>query len=159
MRSLVGSFCAILLVTSLSFSVTPSALPFLLGSNGASAVLIYALPTLKPSQPRAVIGGNLVSAFVGVSVRKLVVEIPQCDSCLGVASALAVALAILAMQLTGTVHPPGGATALLAVVGGMEKLGYMYLIFPVLVSSLVLLVVGILSNNLFGLEGYPQSWF
>ena len=169
-RSCVGSFCGILVLASISFSLTPSMIPFILGSNGASAVLIYGLPSLKPSQPRAVIFGNIFSAFIGVTTRKLIVEIPQCESCIPLAAALAVALSTVCMHISGTIYPPGGATALIAVIGGPEQysLGYMFIIFPVLASSVILIVVALITNNLFGLGsldakegkgGYPIAWF
>ena len=166
-RSLLGSFCGILVLASISLSVAPSMLPFILGSNGASAVLVYGLPHLKPSQPRAVIFGNLLSAFIGVSIRMLVVEAPQCESCRALAAALSVSFSTVAMHVTGTVYPPGGATALIAVIGGpdQDKLGFMFLVFPVLASSVILLFVALIINNLFGLSsadarerGYPNAW-
>ena len=171
LRSSLGGFCGILFLAAINQSVTtqsPLAFPFILGSNGAAAVLVFGLPTLKPSQPRAVIGGNLLSAIVGVTMRKLIVDIPACDSCIAVAAALAVSFSILLMHVTGTTHPPGGATALIAVIGGVEKMGYYFLLSPVLSSSISLVLVALVVNNLFNLDspeardgkgGYPLSWW
>ena len=128
---------------------------FLIGSFGASAVLAYGAPQAPFSQPRNLIGGHCVSAFVGVSIFLFLGDqsIFACP--------LAVSLAIIAMQLTGTVHPPGGATALIAVIGGssVQELGYWYVLCPVGLGACIMLVVAILVNNLFGDQArkYPSS--
>ena len=85
---------------------------FLIGSFGASAVLVYGVPMAEFSQPRNVIGGHVLSAFVGVTLYQIFgfESIWVCP--------LAVSLAIVAQQSTRTVHPSGGATALIAVIGG-----------------------------------------
>ena len=107
---------------------------FLIGSFGASAVLAYGAPQAPFSQPRNLIGGHCVSAFVGVSIFLFLGDqsIFACP--------LAVSLAIIAMQLTGTVHPPGGATALIAVIGGssVQELGYWYVLCPVAIGTIII---------------------
>ena len=119
---------------------------FLIGSFGATAVLVYGAPKAPFSQPRNVIGGHCVSALVGVSVFLLLggQDIFACP--------LAVSLAIVAMQVTGTVHPPGGATALIAVIGGstVHQLGYWYVLCPVGLGASIMVGVAILVNNLSG---------
>lgn len=129
---------------------------FLIGSFGASAVLIYGAPSAELSQPRNLVGGHVLSAIIGVTVFMLIGESSI------MASPLAVSLAIVAMHLTRTLHPPGGATALIAVTGGdkVHALGYSYVICPVLVGSLILLLVALLVNNLSRnpKRHYPVYW-
>lgn len=156
--SWVGSFIGIgvlsIIDQYLRFSTSENMI--LIGSFGASAVLVYGAPLAEFSQPRNLIGGHLISALVGVSVFLVVGQIPA------LASALAVSLAILAMHLTCTMHPPGGATALIAVVGGenIHKLGYGYVIYPILYGAILMLLVGLLVNNLSRnpKRHYPVYW-
>ena len=134
-----------------------SAKLFLIGSFGASAALLYAAPRSPFAQPRHLILWQLIAAFIGVSAYKLV------GSHLGVASALAVATTIVIMQLTDAVHPPAGATALIAVLGPakVHQLGYQFVLFPVLIGALMLLLVAVLVNNLSPDTDrhYPLTWW
>ncbi len=118
----------------------------LVASMGASAVLLFAVPHGTLSQPWPVVGGHLVSALIGVAVAKFV---PQ----MALAAPLAVALAIGAMHYLRCIHPPGGATALSAVVGGeaVHQLGFMYVLTPVMLNTLVILLVALVFN-------YPLRW-
>jgi len=77
------------------------------------------------------------------------------------AAALAVATAIALMHLTRTLHPPGGATALIAVIGSAEihKLGFLYVLIPVGAGALILLAVAVLVNNIPKSRRYPEIWF
>ncbi len=117
---------------------------FLIGSFGASSVLVYGLINSPLAQPRNLIGGHVICAIIGVSVFKLFSEE------LWFACALAVSLSIVAMQITKTLHPPGGATALIAVTGGdkIKDLGYFYVLSPVLSGVLILFAVALVFNNL-----------
>lgn len=132
-----------------------STMILMIGSFGASAVLIYGAPRSPLSQPRNVIGGHLVSAFVGVSV---FLAIPDP---LWLASALAVSTAIAAMHLTKTLHPPGGATALIAIIGGdrIHSLGYMYMVSPVLMGVVLMTLIAIIGNTSVKGRSYPLYWF
>lgn len=105
------------------------------------------------AQPRNLIGGHLVSALIGVTVQKFVPDI------LWVTAPLAVSLSIVFMQITKTLHPPGGATALIAVTGSAElkNLGYWYVISPVLTGSLILLLVALSFNNITSNRQYPTG--
>jgi len=129
-------------------------LPLLIGSFGASAVLVYGAPRSPLAQPRNLIGGHLVSALVGVACWQLFGDFP------GLAQALAVATAIAAMHLTRTLHPPGGATALIATLGApeIERLGFWYALLPATVGPLLLLLVALLVNNLPRSRRYPEYW-
>lgn len=126
---------------------------FLIGSFGASCVLVYGVIQSPLAQPRNLVGGHIISALVGVTAAKLFPDT------LWLASALAVALAIVAMQITKTLHPPGGATALIAVTGSpaILKLGYWYVISPVLSGALILLLVALLFNNMTTNRHYPTN--
>ncbi|MDO8491198.1 MAG: HPP family protein [Dehalococcoidia bacterium] len=130
-------------------------LVLLVGSFGASAVLVYGTIESPLAQPRNLIGGHIVSATAGVTVYLLLPEQ------VWLAAPLAVAAAIALMLLTHTLHPPGGATALIAVVGSPEihALGYMYAITPVAVGATILLTVALLANNVPRHRKYPQFWF
>lgn len=124
----------------------------LVASMGASAVLLFAVPHGPLSQPWAVLGGHLVSAIVGVVCAKLV-------SHPAVAGPLAVALAIAAMYYLHCIHPPGGATALSAVVGGdvVHQLGFHFVLTPVLLNAMTILLVALLFNYPFRWRRYPTA--
>ncbi len=126
---------------------------FLIGSFGASAVLIYGAPNSPLAQPRNLIGGHLISAFVGVLMYKLF------SAELWLSSALAVSTSIVMMQITKTLHPPGGATALIANIGSekIKALGFLYIMYPVLIGVLILLTVALVFNNLSKDRKYPQK--
>lgn len=121
-------------------------------SMGASAVLVFGVPHGALSQPWPVLGGHLISASVGVTMAKLVG--PQV-----IAGPVAVGVAILAMHYARCLHPPGGATALAAVIGGHEilALGYGYLLAPVLVNVALLLFAGFVFNYPFRWRRYPAA--
>lgn len=126
---------------------------FLIGSFGASSVLIYGIVNSPLAQPRNLIGGHLVCALVGVTIHKLLPGENQ----LWLASALAVSLSIVCMQITKTLHPPGGATALIANIGSekIKALGYVYVLSPVLSGVMILFVVALVFNNISGSRKYP----
>ena len=126
---------------------------FLIGSFGASSVLIYGAIQSPLAQPRNLIGGHVVSAIMGVTVYKLLPDI------IWLTAPLSVALSIIGMQVTKTLHPPGGATALIAVTGSAKitALGYWYVISPVLSGVLILLLVALVFNNMTPHRRYPTS--
>ena len=125
-----------------------------IASMGASAVLLFAAPHGALSQPWPVLGGHLVSALIGVTCARWIGGEPM------LAASLAVALSIAAMYGLRCLHPPGGATALFAVLGGesVHALGYGYLFSPVLLNIVVLVTVAVLFNYPFAWRRYPQSW-
>lgn len=130
---------------------------FLIGSFGASSVLIYGTINSPFSQPRNLIGGHLVSALVGVTIHKLV------PGEIWLTSALSVSFAIVLMQITKTLHPPGGATALIANIGSakIHALGYFYVLCPVLTGVIVLFLVAMICNNATSHRSYPRNkaWY
>jgi CBS-domain-containing membrane protein len=130
-------------------------LVLLIGSLGASAVLIFGAIRSPLAQPRNLLGGHIISALTGVSAYKLLY--PH----IWLAAALAVATSIALMHATRTLHPPGGATALIAVIGGQKihNLGYLYAIIPVGAGALIMLIVALVINNIPRNRRYPEFWF
>ena len=112
----------------------------IIGSFGASAVLIYGAIRSPLAQPRNLVGGHVLSALVGVTIYKLLGGQPW------LAASVAVSLAIMLMHLTNTLHPPGGATALIAVIGGdaVHGLGYLYVLVPAGAGAVVMLCAWLL---------------
>jgi CBS domain-containing membrane protein len=153
--SFVGSFVGIGII---AFLQTRIHLPeyeniFLIGSFGASSVLIYGVIQSPFSQPRNLVGGHVIGALVGVTVAKLLPDI------IWLTAPLAVSVAIMLMRLTKTIHPPGGATALIAVTGSVKikALGYGFVVFPVLTGALIMLVVALVFNNITEDRKYPTD--
>jgi len=132
-------------------------LELLVGSFAATAVLVFAAPDAPLAQPRNVLAGHALSAAVGVAVRAAVADSARAGA-LPAAAALSVALSVWAMAAGGVTHPPGGATALIAVVGGegVRALGWWY-VLNVLAGAAVLVAVALLNNMLPG-RVYPRYW-
>ncbi|BCN94207.1 hypothetical protein THMIRHAM_19920 [Thiomicrorhabdus immobilis] len=124
----------------------------IIASMGASAVLLFAVPNGPLSQPWPVFGGHLFAAFIGVSCA-LLIQDPL------LAASSAVGLTIGVMYYLNCIHPPGGATALTAVVGGetIHQMGYQFLLTPVLLNIISILMIAVLFNALFHWRRYPQS--
>ena len=116
---------------------------------GATSVLILGVPDSPLAQPRNVIGGNLIAASVSLIILHLFGAEPW-------AMAMAVATAIGMMQLTGTVHPPSGAVALVVM---MSKASWEFLLTPALEGSIILVLCAVVFNNLAEDRSYPQHWF
>ena len=146
----VISISLVILVTR--FLLGEQAALVIVPSLGASAVLIFAAPHSPFAQPWAVMAGHLLSAVIGVACWQLV---PNAT----LAAGLAVGLAIGAMHLARCLHPPGGATALAAVIGGaaVHDLGYGYALSPIALNCAIILVAGIAFNYAFAWRRYPAS--
>lgn len=130
---------------------------FLIGSFGASSVLLYGVIQSPLAQPRNVIGGHLLSALIGVTIAR------YCPLPVWFGAGLAVSLSIVLMQVTKTLHPPGGATALIAVIGSdpIRELGYIYVISPIASGIAILLLIALLVNNATPKRSYPTNkhWY
>lgn len=152
--SALGGFAAILLTAWVSRQNLGSTLPglFLVASMGASTVLLLAAPHSPFSQPWPMLGGHLVAALMGITCARLVPDVY-------LASALAVGLTITAMFYLRCLHPPGGGTALLVVLGGpkIQALGYGFLFEPLLVNLVILLAATLVINNLIPGRRYPLN--
>ncbi len=122
----------------------------MLASMGASSVLLFGAPHALFSQPWPVLGGHIFAAVVGVTCAKWI------DSTL-VAVAVTTGLTIVVMQMLRCIHPPGGATALVAVMGGeaVQNLGYQFVLTPVLLNTMVVLLVAFVFNYPFRWRRYP----
>jgi CBS-domain-containing membrane protein len=154
--SWVGSFLGIAAVGFLDCRYcTGTELVLIIGSFGASAVLLFGAIKSPLAQPRNLLGGHVISALIGVSAYHLF------PTNLWLASAFAVATAIALMHATKTLHPPGGATALIAVIGGakIHSLGYLYAAVPVGAGAAIMLAVALLVNNIPQTRRYPEFWF
>lgn len=150
--STAGGFIGMLLVLLVSGRILDfHGAALVVASMGASAVLLFATPHSPLSQPWSLLGGHLISAFIGITCAKL----------LGspfYAGAVAVGLSIGAMHYFRCLHPPGGATALVAVLGGesVRTLGYWFLVTPVLANVLIILIVAVAANYPFRWRRYPE---
>jgi CBS-domain-containing membrane protein len=154
--SFLGGFLGIGTCGFLShYFFEPRDLVLIIGSMGASAVLVYGAIKSPLAQPRNLIGGHVISGLVGVLSFQLM------PYNIVLSSALAVSLAIAVMSLTKTLHPPGGATALIAVIGGdkIHSLGFLYPFVPAGAGALVLLIVALITNNIARSRKYPEYWF
>jgi len=144
--SWIGSFLGIALLAYLSVHTD---YPLIAAPFGATAVLVFAVPDSPLAQPRNVLGGNCIGAIVCIALVQLFGTAPW-------VMALAVATAIKLMQLTKTLHPPGGAVAL---VGAMSGASWDFLLTPVLTGSVIILICTVVFNNLVPGRPYPKHWF
>ncbi len=152
--SALGGFLGILIVLLVTRMVLgETAAVIIIPSMGASAVLLFAAPHAPFSQPWNLMGGHALSALVGVACWQW---IPQPD----LAAAASVGLATGLMYLARCIHPPGGATALAAVIGSenVHALGYGYEFQPVLINTITILLAAILFNALWRWRRYPAAW-
>ncbi|MBF0477197.1 MAG: HPP family protein [Deltaproteobacteria bacterium] len=154
--SWVGAFLGIAAVAYINdFVLAGTGLIIVVGSFGSSAVLIYGAVKSPLAQPRNLIGGHLISALIGVASYQMLA------THLWLAAAIGVATSIALMHMTKTLHPPAGATALIAIIGDkkIHDLGYMYVIMPIGAGVLVMLLIALLVNNIPKTRRYPEYWF
>jgi CBS domain-containing membrane protein len=137
------------LICGLFFGQGPD-IPLIVAPMGASAVLLFAVPASPLAQPWPIIGGNTISAFMGVLAAHL---IPDPVVAIGVG----VSLAIAAMSLTRSLHPPGGAAALTALIGGpaVTSAGFLFPLFPVCLNSVILVALGVAFHRI-ARRNYPH---
>ncbi|WP_294351908.1 HPP family protein [uncultured Sphingomonas sp.] len=151
MIAAAGALAGIALTAAICTALLPHSLSLLLvAPMGASAVLVFAVPASPLAQPWPVIGGNLLSALVGIAVARVVSEPALAAGC-------AVGGAIAVMSLTRSLHPPGGAASLLAVLGGsaVQAQGWTFAFVPVAANAVVLAAAGVLFHRLSG-HSYPH---
>ncbi|RZL01863.1 MAG: HPP family protein [Rubrivivax sp.] len=148
LRGVVGGLVGVLFAALLSrlLAGSSSAVPWLVAPIGASAVLVFGVPASPLAQPWSVVGGNTVSALVGIACATWIQD-PA------VAGAVAVSLAIAAMFSLRCLHPPGGAMALIAVL--THASGFHWAVFPALTNSALLVAAGIAYNSATG-RRYPH---
>ncbi len=153
--SWIGAFFGIASVAFINYNFLGGTdFVMIIGSFGASAVLIYGAIRSPLAQPRNFVGGHIISAIIGVASYQIL------SSHMWLAASIAVATAIAVMHATKTLHPPGGATALIAVIGSQKihSLGYLYAIVPAGLGALIMLAVALLVNNIPKSRRYPEYW-
>jgi len=159
LRTAIAAFIGIATIALVTRLVHAGKHPdlFLVASFGAMAMLVYVAPQSDFSQPRNVIGGNMLSAAAGVTMHYLL------PNNVILAAASAVAVAAILMQATRTVNPPAGSTALIPVIGDstVHHLGYLFVLTPVGLGAAVLVLVAMVVNNLFSdpTHHYPTYWW
>ena len=154
--SWIGSFLGLAAVSLIHYKILDqTGLMLIIGSFGASAVLIYGAIRSPLAQPRNLLGGHILSAIIGVTAFQWLGGQPW------LAAAIAVSTSIAVMHLTKTLHPPGGATALIAVIGGesVHNLGYLYVVMPAALGAIVMLIIALIINNIPKNRRYPEFWF
>lgn len=152
--SAMGGLLGILCIVSISQSQLGLAgSTSIIASMGATAVLLFAVPHGPLSQPWPVFGGHIVSAIIGVACSQWI-PLPA------LAAAVSVAVAITSMHYLRCIHPPGGATALSAVVGGdaVHQLGFQFVLTPVALNAMMILAVAFVFNAPFVWRRYPVAW-
>lgn len=153
--SWIGAFLGLAAISGLgNLFLKDNDLTLMIGSFGASAILIYGAVRSPLAQPRNLLGGHILSAALGVVCWKCFHNTPWLAQSLAVASSLAL------MHATRTLHPPGGATALIAVIGSpdIHRLGFWYVLLPCTAGPLVMLVVALIVNNIPSSRRYPEIW-
>ncbi len=152
-RSCMGALLGIFFTGLISITLpgNASGTMWLAAPMGASAVLLFAVPASPLAQPWSILGGNVISALIGVSCAKLI-GIPM------LAASAAIFLAIAAMFALRCIHPPGGAVALTAVLGGQQVhlAAYGFVLAPVGLNTVLLLACAILYNKATG-RRYPHT--
>ncbi len=144
---LCGAGCALAIYVMESSSALAAypmaAIPF-----ATSIVLVISQPQAVPAQPRALIGGHLISALVGLLVLAVTGPGP-------IAAAAAVGLAVAAMMLTDTLHPPAGINPLLVVAGNLP---WSFLVAPVLIGALMLAAFALVWHRFVLRNAWPERW-
>ena len=149
--SLFGGFLSIFFILIVSYQLLdPLTAVYIVPSMGATAVLLFAAPHVPFSQPWNVFGGHLISAVIGVACWHWIPNIT-------IAASSSVGLAIAVMYFMKCIHPPGGATALAAVIGTgqLHDLGYAYILQPIFINTMTILVVAVAFNYPFKWRRYP----
>lgn len=149
----LGGGLAILALMTLSFWALPGGgAAAVIASMGASAVLLFGVPHGPLSQPWPVIAGHCFSAIVGVACARYISHPLTATAC-------AVGLSIGLMHQLKCIHPPGGATAFSAVMGGagIHQLGFGFVLFPVLANAVVMVLLAVLINGVFKWRRYPAA--
>jgi len=153
--SWIGAFLGIAVVALVHYHIFAGTdRVMIIGSFGASAVLIYGAIRSPLAQPRNLIGGHVISAIIGVTTYNIL------SHHMWLASSVSVATAIAVMHATKTLHPPGGATALIAVIGSQKihNLGYLYAVIPAGLGAVIMLLIALIVNNIPKDRRYPEFW-
>ncbi len=147
----VGALCGLAISSLISWYVLDGINAWYIAPMGASSVLLFAVPNSPLAQPWNVIIGNILAGVIGVTCTQLLADSTTAFS-------LAVGFAIFMMMTTDSLHPPSGAVAITAVLGGdaVHRLGFHFILYPVLLNSILLLVFAVFFNRLIG-RHYPLT--
>lgn len=149
MAVVAGAIGAAIAIALMELLAERTAIPLLLVPFATSIVLVMGSPQVAAAQPRALIGGHLVATVIGLLVVKVTGP--------GVATAaVAVGLAIVAMHLTRSFHPPAGIDPLVVVLNGMS---WSFLLVPVAAGACLLAAVAFVWHNLFRRGSWPKRWW
>ncbi|WP_414659628.1 HPP family protein [Acinetobacter courvalinii] len=151
MLSGVGALCGLAISSLISWYVLGGMNAWYIAPMGASSVLLFAVPNSPLAQPWNVVVGNTLAGLIGVACTQLMPDLTTAFS-------VAVGLAIFMMMTTDSLHPPSGAVAITAVLGGeaVHRLGFHFILYPVLLNSILLLVFAVMFNRLIG-RHYPLT--
>ena len=151
MLSGVGALCGLAISSLISWYVLGGMNAWYIAPMGASSVLLFALPNSPLAQPWNVVVGNTLAGLIGVACTHFLPDLTSAFS-------VAVGLAIFLMMTTDSLHPPSGAVAITAVLGGetVHRLGFHFVLYPVLLNSILLLVFAVVFNRLIG-RHYPLT--
>ena len=146
----IGALLGLLISSFVSWYALDDFNAWYIAPMGASSVLLFAVPASPLAQPWNMVVGNIIAGIIGVTCALFI-------SNLTIAFSIAVALSIFLMMTTDSLHPPSGAVAITAVLGGttVHELGYAFIFYPVLLNSILLLIVAVIFNRLLGKQ-YPQ---
>lgn len=149
MLSGLGALSGLAISSLISWYVLGGMNAWYIAPMGASSVLLFAVPNSPLAQPWNVIVGNTLAGFIGVACTQYLPDLTSAFS-------VAVGLAIFVMMTTDSLHPPSGAVAITAVLGGeaVHRLGFHFILYPVLLNSILLLVFAVFFNRLIG-RHYP----
>ena len=147
----LGALLGLALSSLISWWVLGDINAWYIAPMGASSVLLFAVPASPLAQPWNIVVGNSIAAIMGVSCALYIPNLTEAFS-------VAVALSIFLMMTTDSLHPPSGAVAITAVLGGdaVRELGYHFIFYPVLLNSVLLMVIAIVFNRMIG-KPYPQT--
>lgn len=147
----VGALCGLAISSLISWYVLGGINAWYIAPMGASSVLLFAVPNSPLAQPWNVIIGNILAGVIGVTCTQLLADSTTAFS-------LAVGFAIFMMMTTDSLHPPSGAVAITAVLGGdaVHRLGFHFILYPVLLNSILLLLFAVFFNRLIG-RHYPLT--
>jgi len=151
MLSGVGALCGLAISSLISWYVLGGMNAWYIAPMGASSVLLFAVPNSPLAQPWNVVVGNTLAGLIGVACTQFLPDLTSAFS-------VAVGLAIFMMMTTDSLHPPSGAVAITAVLGGeaVHRLGFHFVLYPVLLNSILLLVFAVVFNRLIG-RHYPLT--
>ncbi|ENU33577.1 HPP family protein [Acinetobacter parvus] len=144
-----GALCGLAISSLISWYVLGGMNAWYIAPMGASSVLLFAVPNSPLAQPWNVVVGNTLAGIIGVACTQYLPDLTSAFS-------VAVGFAIFMMMTTDSLHPPSGAVAITAVLGGeaVHKLGFHFILYPVLLNSVLLLVFAVFFNRLIG-RNYP----